>query len=66
MNKKCVYRDEPRNCKFLHNCKWNDLMENITMEKKIQEKKVKIEIVQSKRENGFIIKHYEKSKKYPN
>ena len=41
-------------------------MENITMEKKIQEKKLKIEIAQSKRENDFIIKNYEKSKKYLN
>ena len=36
------------------------------MEKKVQEKKLKIEISQSKRENDFIIKNYEKSKKYLN
>ena len=65
-NKKCVYRDELWNLKYLHKFKWNDLMENITMEKKIQEKKLKIEIAQSKRENDFIIKNYEKSKKYLN
>jgi hypothetical protein len=38
----------------------------MTLEKKIQEKKLKIEIAQSKRENDFIIKNYEKSKKYLN
>jgi ESF2/ABP1 family protein len=65
-NKKCIYRDELWNLKYLHKFKWNDLMENITMEKKIQEKKLKIEIAQSKRENDFIIKNYEKSKKYLN
>ena len=65
-SKKCVYRDELWNLKYLHKFKWNDLMENITMEKKIQEKKLKIEIAQSKRENDFIIKNYEKSKKYLN
>ena len=36
------------------------------MERKIQEKKLKMEIAQSKRENDFIIKNYEKSKKYLN
>ena len=65
-NKKCPYRDELWNLKYLHKFKWNDLMENIMMEKKIQEKKLKIEIAQSKRENDFIIKNYEKSKKYLN
>ena len=65
-SKKCAYRDELWNLKYLHKFKWNDLMENITMEKKIQEKKLKIEIAQSKRENDFIIKNYEKSKKYLN
>ena len=43
-NKKCPYRDELWNLKYLHKFKWNDLMENIMMEKKIQEKKLKIEI----------------------
>jgi hypothetical protein len=38
----------------------------MTLEKKIQEKELKIEIAQSKRENDFIIKNYEKSKKYLN
>ena len=38
----------------------------MTMERKIQEKKLKMEIDQSKRENDFIIKNYEKSKKYLN
>jgi hypothetical protein len=38
----------------------------MTMEKKIQEKQLKMEIAQSKRENDFIIKNYEKSKKYLN
>ena len=65
-SKKCPYKDELWNLKYLHKFKWNDLMENITMEKKIQEKKLKIEIAQSKRENDFIIKNYEKSKKYLN
>ena len=65
-SKKCIYRDELWNLKYLHKFKWNDLMENLTMEKKIQEKKLKIEIAQSKRENDFIIKNYEKSKKYLN
>ncbi len=65
-NKKCIYRDELWNLKYLHKFKWNDLIENITMEKKIQEKKLKIEIAQSKRENDFIVKNYEKSKKFLN
>jgi ESF2/ABP1 family protein len=65
-NKKCPYKDELWNLKYLHKFKWNDLIENLTMEKKIQEKKLKIEISQSKRENDFIIKNYEKSKKYLN
>ena len=65
-NKKCPYKDELWNLKYLHKFKWNDLMENIMMEKKMQEKKLKIEIAQSKRENDFIIKNYEKSKKYLN
>ena len=65
-NRKCPYKDELWNLKYLHKFKWNDLMENITMEKKMQEKKLKIEIAQSKRENDFIIKNYEKSKKYLN
>ena len=65
-NKKCIYRDELWNLKYLHKFKWNDLVESMTMEKKIQEKKLKMEIAQSKRENDFIIKTYEKSKKYLN
>ena len=65
-SKKCPYKDELWNLKYLHKFKWNDLMENVTMEKKIQEKKLKIEIAQSKRENDFIIMNYEKSKKYLN
>ena len=65
-NKKCVYRDELWNLKYLHKFKWNDLVESMTLEKKIQEKELKIEIAQSKRENDFIIKNYEKSKKYLN
>ena len=64
--RKCPYRDELWNLKYLHKFKWNDLIENITMEKKIQEKKLKIEIAQSKRENDFIVKNYEKSKKFLN
>ena len=62
-NKKCPYKDELWNLKYLHKFKWNDLMDNLTMEKKIQEKKLKMEIAQSKRENDFILKNYEKSKK---
>ena len=54
------------NLKYLHKFKWNDLVESMTMERKIQEKKLKMEIAQSKRENDFIIKNYEKSKKYLN
>ena len=50
----------------MHKFKWNDLVESMTLEKKIQEKELKIEIAQSKRENDFIIKNYEKSKKYLN
>ena len=65
-SKKCPYKDELWNLKYLHKFKWNDLIENLTMEKKVQEKKLKIEISQSKRENDFIIKNYEKSKKYLN
>ena len=65
-NKKCIYRDELWNLKYLHKFKWNDLVESMTLEKKIQEKELKIEITQSKRENDFIIKNYEKSKKYLN
>ena len=65
-NKKCIYRDELWNLKYLHKFKWNDLVESMTLEKKIQEKELKIEIAQSKRENDFIIKNYEKSKKYLN
>ena len=65
-NKKCIYRDELWNLKYLHKFKWNDLVESMTLEKKIQEKEFKIEIAQSKRENDFIIKNYEKSKKYLN
>ena len=65
-NKKCIYRDELWNLKYLHKFKWNDLVESMTMERKIQEKKLKKEIAQSKRENDFIIKNYEKSKKYLN
>ena len=65
-NKKCIYRDELWNLKYLHKFKWNDLVESLTLEKKIQEKELKIEIAQSKRENDFIIKNYEKSKKYLN
>ena len=65
-SRKCPYKDELWNLKYLHKFKWNDLIENITMEKKMQEKKLKIEIAQSKRENDFIIKNYEKSKKYLN
>ena len=65
-SRKCPYKDELWNLKYLHKFKWNDLIENITMEKKMQEKKLKIEIAQSKRENAFIIKNYEKSKKYLN
>jgi ESF2/ABP1 family protein len=65
-NKKCIYRDELWNLKYLHKYKWNDLVESMTLEKKIQEKELKIEIAQSKRENDFIIKNYEKSKKYLN
>ena len=65
-SRKCPYKDELWNLKYLHKFKWNDLIENLTMEKKIQEKKLKIEIAQSKRENDFIIKNYEKSKKYLN
>ena len=55
-NKKCIYRDELWNLKYLHKFKWNDLVESMTLEKKIQEKELKIEIAQSKRENDFIIK----------
>ena len=65
-NKKCIYRDELWNLKYLHKFKWNYLVEDMTMERKIQEKKLKMEIAQSKRENDFIIKNYEKSKKYLN
>ena len=65
-NKKCIYRDELWNLKYLHKFKWNDLVESMTLEKKIQEKELKIEIAQSKRENDFIIKNHEKSKKYLN
>ena len=61
-NKKCIYRDELWNLKYLHKFKWNDLIENLTMAKKMQEKKLKLEIAQSKRENDFIVKNFEKSK----
>ena len=47
-NKKCPYKDELWNLKYLHKFKWNDLIENLTMEKKMQEKKLKIEISQRK------------------
>ena len=65
-SRKCPYKDELWNLKYLHKFKWNDLIENLTMAKKMQEKKLKLEIAQSKRENDFIIKNYEKSKKYLN
>ena len=65
-NKKCIYRDELWNLKYLHKFKWNDLVESMTLEKKIQEKKLKMEIKQSDRVNNFIVKNYEKSKKYLN
>ena len=65
-NRKCIYRDELWNLKYLHKFKWNDLVESMTLEKKIQEKKLKIEIKQSDRDNNFIVKNYEKSKKYLN
>ena len=65
-NKKCIYRDELWNLKYLHKFKWNDLVESMTLEKKIQEKKLKMEIKQGDRENNFIVKNYEKSKKYLN
>ena len=54
-NKKCVYRDELWNLKYLHKFKWNDLVESMTMEKKIQEKELNVEIQQSFRENNFVI-----------
>ena len=57
-NIKCIYRDEIWNLLYLY--------KSMTMERKIQEKKLKMEIAQSKRENDFIIKNYEKSKKYLN
>ena len=65
-NRKCIYRDELWNLKYLHKFKWNDLVESMTLEKKIQEKKLKMEIKQGDRENNFIVKNYEKSKKYLN
>ena len=65
-SKKCPYKDELWNLKYLHKFKWNNLIENITMEKKIIEKKLKTEIAQSKRESDFIVKNYEKSKRYLN
>ena len=65
-NRKCIYRDELWNLKYLHKFKWNDLVESMTLEKKIQEKKLKMEIKQSDRVNNFIVKNYEKSKKYLN
>ena len=34
-NKKCIYRDELWNLKYLHKFKWNDLVESMTLEKKI-------------------------------
>jgi ESF2/ABP1 family protein len=63
-SKKCPYKDELWNLKYLHKFKWNDLIENLTMAKKMQEKKLKLEIAQSKRENDFIVKNFEKSKKF--
>ena len=65
-NKKCIYRDELWNLKYLQKVKWNDVGESMTLEKKIQEKKLKMEIKQGDRENNFIVKNYEKSKKYLN
>ena len=65
-NKKCIYRDELWNLKYLHKFKWNDLVEDMTMQKKKQEKELKMEIAQSNRVNNFIVKNYEKSKKYLN
>jgi len=65
-NKKCIYRDELWNLKYLHKFKWNDLVEDMTMKRKKQEKELRMEIAQSSRINNFIVKNYEKSKKYLN
>ena len=65
-NKKCIYRDELWNLKYLHKFKWNDLVEDMTMRRKKQEKELKVEIARSKRVNDFLVKNYEKSKKYLN
>ena len=38
-SKKCPYKDELWNLKYLHKFKWNDLVEDMTMQKKKHEEK---------------------------
>lgn len=58
----CPYKDDLWTIKYLHKFKWHHLTEKMNFNKNVREKRLKAEMAQSKRENEFILKNYEKSK----
>ena len=58
----CSYKDDLWTIKYLHKFKWHHLTEKMNFNKNVREKRLKAEMAQSKRENEFILKNYEKSK----
>lgn len=58
----CPYKDDLWTIKYLHKFKWHHLTEKMNFNKNVREKRLKAEMAQSKRENEFILKNFEKSK----
>lgn len=58
----CAYKDDLWTIKYLHKFKWHHLMDKFNFNKTLREKRLKTEIAQTRRENNFIIKNYERSK----
>lgn len=57
-----LYREDLWTLKYLKKFKWNHLMEKLSFDKKLREQRLKADMAQSKRENNFLVKNFEKSK----
>jgi len=61
--KRHFYREDIWNIKYLKKFKWRHLTEKIAYEKRVREQKLRLEMMQAKKENAEYIELVEKGKK---
>ena len=61
--KKCKWREELWNLKYLHRFKWAHLNERLAYEKAVHSQRMRTEISQAKREANFYIQNAEKNER---